>query len=152
MHAATAVGRGALSKIDRFQSLVVHIADRCWRLLDGIARRPLLACSFTALLPVALRLAALHSVPFPQPMVHDEYSYLLGAETFAAGRLTNPTPKMWQHFETEHQNFQPTYMTKYPPAQSLVLAAGIRLFGHPWYGVLLSFGAMSWCLCWMLQG
>ena len=59
---------------------------------------------------------------------------------------------MWVHFETFHENFQPTYAGKYPPAQSLFLALGWKLFGHPWYGVLLSCGLMCAALCWMLQG
>lgn len=59
---------------------------------------------------------------------------------------------MWVHFETFHEIFRPTYMTKYPPGQSLAMALGQRLLGHPWYGVLISFALMSACLCWMLQG
>jgi YD repeat-containing protein len=59
---------------------------------------------------------------------------------------------MWRFFETEHINMQPTYTSKYPPAQSAFLALGIRLFGHPWYGVLISVALMCGCICWMLQG
>ena len=123
-----------------------------WRALESISAHRRLTCLALAAAAVAIRLAALHWVPIPDPAIHDEFSYLLGAETFAAGRLTNPTPAMWVHFETIHENFRPTYMTKYPPGQSLLLALGQKFFGHPWYGVVIGFGLMCGCLCWMLQG
>ena len=101
-------------------------------------------CLGVGLLALTVRLALLAERPIPQPTVQDEFAYLLGAETFCRGRVTNPPHSMWVHFETFHENFQPTYASKYPPAQSLVLALGWKLFGHPWYGVCCRPATRCW--------
>lgn len=105
-----------------------------------------------AALAVSLRLVFLPVDPVPIPRIHDEFSYLLAADTFAHGRLTNPTPPAADFLETFHVLVRPTYMSKYPVAQGLVLAAGQILFGHPWWGVLASAGAMCAAVFWALRG
>jgi hypothetical protein len=116
-----------------------------------IARRRFLSCALVAAVCIALRLALLPVDPIPYPKIHDEFSYLLGADTLAKGRLATPTHPLWRFLESYHINMQPTYVSKYPPGQAAFLALGIRLFGHPWYGVLISVALMCGCICWALQ-
>ena len=131
--------------------LPVRYANQAFAWLERISRRKLLMCLLVMVATMAVRIALLPHKPIPKPFVSDEYSYLLGAETFASGRVTNPPHAMWVHFETLHELMQPTYMSKYPPGQAVFLALGWKLLGHPWFGVWASFGLFAACLCWMLQ-
>jgi hypothetical protein len=104
-----------------------------------------------AIFPLLVRAAMLPWYPFPPPQVHDEFSYLMQADTFAHGRASNPTPDYWQHFETEYVLMNPTYASQYEPAQGLVLAFGQVVMRHPWWGVWLSMGVMFGAICWALM-
>ena len=136
--------------------LFARPAGRVWgavgRALDQVGRRPAAAVLITALLAAVGSGAAASFLQWPEPRIHDEFSYLLAADTYAHGRLTNPTHPQWRHLETYHVIHVPTYMSKYPPAQGLVLAAGQVLGGHPAVGLWLSAALLCGSLTWMLLG
>jgi hypothetical protein len=85
------------------------------------------------------------------PRIHDEFSYLLMAETFSSGHMVNPSPPLTQFFDTFHELMQPVYVSKYFPAQGVFLAAGKILTGHPIAGVWLSSALACCATYWMLE-
>ena len=125
--------------------------SRVEKIFSRLARSRGKAVAAVGLATLLLRLACLPFIPIPLPFVPDDFSFLLAANTFAQGRLTNPTPAMWMHFESIHITMHPTYMSMYFPAVGLVLAAGKVLFGNPWFGILIACSLMCAAICWMLQ-
>ncbi len=118
--------------------------------LHWAATHPRVGFSLAVAFPLIARAVMLPWFPPPNPIVHDEFSYLLQADTFAQGRVTNPTPAEPRHYETEYTLLTPTYASQYQPAGGLMLALGQVLFSHPWWGVWISVGLMCGTLYWAL--
>jgi len=132
----------------QFGSVVLRPIERFGARL---AEKKLLSICLVGVAAAVIRVSLLWILPVPIPRFHDEFSYLLASDTFAHGRLANPSHAMWVYFDTFHVNQHPNYVSMYPPAQGAILALG-QLLGHPWVGVLLSISAMCAAVLWMLQG
>jgi len=125
--------------------------SRVERVFGQLARRKGLAVTSVVFATLLVRIAIISLRPIPLPFLPDDFSNLLACNTFLQGRLANPTPVMWTHFETVHVDMKPTYASMYFPAQGLMMAAGKVLFGNPWLGILCTSGLMCGAICWMLQ-
>jgi hypothetical protein len=118
----------------------------------SLPARPWILASLLAAGAVVLRLALLPLLPKPVPVVNDEFSFLLLADTLLHGRVANPAHPFWQHFESIHILQQPFYVSNYFPGHGLVLAAARATLGNPWAGILLECGVFLAIIYWMLRG
>jgi hypothetical protein len=115
-------------------------------------RRPWLAALVLALGFVALRVALVPLLPVPVPLITDESSHLLLADTLLHGRVANPVHPFWPHFESIQILMRPHYASMYFPGQAVLLAAGRLLVGSAWAGVLAECAGFLAALYWMLRG
>src|SRR5215813_6517651 len=115
-----------------------------------LSARSFLAVAILFLGVLLLRISLLPLFPMPTPGAHDEFSFLLLGDTIAHGRLANPTPPLYQSFETFHENMYPTYCSKYAPAQGFFFAFG-QILGNPWIGVLVSASLLAALFFWGLR-
>jgi hypothetical protein len=114
-----------------------------------LAAKPLRSLFWLALGTMVASAATTAYFGAPVAQVRDEQSYLLAADTFSAGRISNPPHPLWPHFEALYVLQEPVYMSKYPPAQGAILALGQRL-EHPVVGLWISAGLLTGVVGWML--
>jgi hypothetical protein len=119
-----------------------HLRASGAALLRPFQRRKPIALLLVCLVPLLLRIALLGVVPPPIPVVADEFSHLLLADTLAAGRVANPPHPMAAHFETLYVLQRPVYASVYPPGRGLAMAMALWAGFHPWFGVLAETGIM----------
>jgi uncharacterized protein (TIGR03437 family) len=147
MAAALLIAAGLL-----FPQWQVGAVVRLERAFTRFANHRTRAILFVGSLPLIVRLAIIPVLGVPAPLVADEFGYLLLADTFASGRLANPTHPFWKHFETVYVFHQPSYTSIYPVAPAIIPAIAKLLGMHPWIGVCFCAGLLCAVTCWMLQG
>jgi hypothetical protein len=91
------------------------------------------------------------------PGYEDDFGYLLAADTFLHGRLTNPPHPLAAHFDSIYTLQQPTYSAIYLPGNGLVLAFGQLIAGRAlvgmWIAAALAVAAIFWALRgWVTDG
>lgn len=120
-------------------------------LVGRLRGRPWTHALLVAALAIGLRAALLPILGPPAMFGVDEFSFLLQAETFAAGRLANPTHPLFPFFESIYVNQQPAYASMYFPGRGVPMLAGILLANWPWLGVWLSMVLLAVATGWMLR-
>ena len=114
---------------------------------------PALAYAVVCALSLASTALTLHLRGEPRmPGYEDDFGYLLSADTFLHGRLTNPPHPLARHFETLYTLQQPTYSAIYLPGNGLMLAAGRLIAGRAIAGMWLATALAAMAILWALRG
>ncbi|HQR06419.1 MAG TPA: hypothetical protein PLN21_06330 [Gemmatales bacterium] len=133
-----------------YTSIPMSTIDSAWQKCVRYSAWPRSAWLPVCLTLVLSLLPSLGRGHFPYPDNHDELSYHLAADTYLHGRLANPTPDGWEHFESFHINVIPSYCSKYQPGMGLILALG-KLMSHTYLGALLALVLATLALTWMFH-
>jgi hypothetical protein len=88
----------------------------------------------------------------PLPGFEDDWAYLLSADTFLHGRLTNPPHPLARHFEAFYTLQAPTYSSMYLPGNGLVLAFGRLIAGNALIGMTIATLLAAVAILWALRG
>ena len=89
---------------------IAHSASRqTENFFSTFARRRTRAIIALFFCVISIRVAVLPLLRVPVPGIHDEFSYLLMADTFAHGHLANPPHPMWVSFKTFNVNWFTAY-------------------------------------------
>jgi 4-amino-4-deoxy-L-arabinose transferase-like glycosyltransferase len=75
-----------------------------------------------------------------EPLIKDEYSYLLQARMLSTGRLWMPRHPLSDFFETTSVITDRAYASMYPPGTALLFAPGVRLGWPHWVVPMLVSG------------
>ncbi len=96
-----------------------------------------------------LSLPSEHLLPAYQhdPPYHDEYSYLLQAKTFLAGRLSFPSHEAATLFDQMHVVNEGRFASRYFPGTGLWMAPFVAI-GHPWWGHWLAGALVAVLIFW----
>ena len=105
------------------------------RVLHSIASRRRAAVIIVIAAVLLGRMAMMPQLGIPKPGIPDEFGYLLTADTFVHGRMTNATVPMWKSFQTLHEFQIPTYQSQYPIGYPALLAVSQWLLHNPWWAV-----------------
>ncbi|HVW02645.1 MAG TPA: hypothetical protein VHB77_19975 [Planctomycetaceae bacterium] len=82
------------------------------------------------------------------PAYHDEYSYLVQADTFLAGRVSYPSPPLAHLFDQMHVLNEGRFASRYFPGVGLWLAPFVAI-GHPYWSCWLAGALIAWCVYWI---
>jgi len=149
------IGFGAADFVEMAVALLLVGAALAWQKTaeraNRLASKTAWCMLILAALPVALRLALLHTSPIPTALGADDFSYLLLGDTLAHFRLTNPMHPMHRFFETLFILQEPSYSSIYPLGPGLALAFGQLIFRQPWAGIAFSTAAFTALCYWMLR-